>query len=85
MLNQFIRIQTRYVGLIASGCLTDELVGLASSIFAWQCSNRGGKYFLAWTGSYLVIMIGDRAKQPKRPHRLPLWHSLPKPMRLQHS
>ncbi|MEM0979451.1 MAG: hypothetical protein AAGH78_04165 [Cyanobacteria bacterium P01_H01_bin.58] len=83
MLNQLICIQTRYVGMIADGCLLDGLVGIHIFLSTPTGHIPSQPMMLAPGGTVAQLRLGNFLQWIKRSHLQRYWLSLSGCLQLQ--
>jgi len=83
MLNQLIRIQARYIGLLINGCLIDGLIGLVNAVFRLSTGQFGSSSLITLTGDLILPVQSDRTGSENCLQPLRYWHVPGDPLRLQ--
>ncbi|MEO1095916.1 MAG: hypothetical protein AAFX01_13560 [Cyanobacteria bacterium J06638_28] len=76
MLNQLIRIQTRYVGMIADGCLLDGLIGIPIPLPTPTGHTLNQPIVAVQGGTAAQLRLGNCLQWLQRSHLQRYWLSL---------
>lgn len=83
MLNQLIRIQTRYIGMTADGCLIDGLIGIHIFLPESTGSTPRKPNVSVQSGTAARFRLGNLLQWLKRLHLRRYWLSLSGCLQLQ--